>query len=73
MRKQTNLVRNCSSGPLCSTGKVGYPNKAEASKFAQYLRQNYGAKIQRPYVCPECAQYHLSTTPHNTAPERTDK
>ena len=66
MNQATERVGHSSDQPRCSTGKLEYPNKTEAQEFAQYLRQTYGAKLQSPYVCSECAQFHLSTT------ERTD-
>lgn len=43
--------------------KVRHPNEDEAIKASRRVNRRYGQR-QRPYECPHCDGWHLTSKPH---------
>jgi hypothetical protein len=48
----------------CSSGKRTYLSRAEAKQQARRFHSS-GRTMARPYRCPECREWHLTTADAN--------
>lgn len=65
----TETSRVAPGSATCRSGKKPFASEEEAVEFAARLRQSrsFDAVIQRPYPCPHCRFYHLTSSQLETS------
>jgi len=61
-RDRYNRRRRCEAGIGDRMGKRAYTSKGAAKRAASQI-STQTERVFTPYLCPECGQWHLTTTP----------